>query len=178
MITGARRSVNYANQESTKNLSAGYIDGIKNVSPRSKDYFFVDHALIRRFQTRQTKRHQEILRLVSPEKESPLVVFYAAMFGIHHKDLGKEFFDVETQLKGTTTEEFIEVATGFVTEWQQSWLDMTALALSPRLLESPPLSPTVVLVGSKVSDLALFGTSVLPANQTIQRGSFLFPWRV
>src|SRR5262249_58978225 len=80
--------------------------------------------------------------------------------GIHHQNLPKDYFDLDTPFAGTTTTAFIELVTEFVKEWQQSWLDVTGHGLNPRIISHGwgwgELAPTVVLVGHRVSDLSLF----------------------
>jgi hypothetical protein len=139
------------------NLSADYVRTIKNSSPRSKDYYLVDHALLHLYETRdRSKGQKQQLRLVSPSKDTALAVYCGAMFGIHHQDLRKDLFDAESTFSGTKATEFVDLSTEFVKEWHQSWLDVTAHELVPQLTETGPLAPTVVLVGSKAPDLALF----------------------
>jgi hypothetical protein len=116
----------------------------------------VDHALIHLFRTRtQQKAFKQALRLVTPEPASPLSSYCAAAFGVHHQNLRKDLFDEETRFSGTATA-FLGLATQFVKDCQQSWLDVTGHELIPHVSEHGPLLPTVVLVGSKVSDLGLF----------------------
>lgn len=138
-------------------LSADYIRTIKNSSPRSKDYYFVDHALIHLFETREkSKGHKQQLRLVTPSKDSAFGLYSGAVFGIHHQNFRKDLFDVEQSFTGTTASEFVDLATEFLKEWQQCWLDVTAHELVPQLMETGHLAPTIVLVGGKAPDLALF----------------------
>jgi DNA-directed RNA polymerase subunit RPC12/RpoP len=122
------------------------------------DHILVDHALIHLFETRgQSARQKRILRLVKANEESPWAPYCSAVFGTHHTDLRREFFDEETLFSTNTTVGFIDLATEFVKNWQQSWLDVTGHELGPRLnLFTQPLAPTVVLVGSVTQDLSLF----------------------
>jgi len=141
------------------NLSEPYVHEIAAASPRSKDYYLVDHALIHLSQTRdQNKGRNRALRLVNPSTGSAHSAYLGAMFGVHHQNLRKELFDIESPFTSSSTTEFIELAIEFVKEWQQCWIDVTGhrLNLNPLMSEIGPLAPTVVLVGSKVPDLALF----------------------
>jgi hypothetical protein len=78
------------------------------------------------------------------------------MFGIHHPALRTEYYDEATSFTANTTLGFIDLATEFVKEWKQSWLDVTGHELKLRLSSVGPLAPTVVLVQSPVPDLSLF----------------------
>jgi DNA-directed RNA polymerase subunit RPC12/RpoP len=139
-------------------LRPEFVRGIRQT--HVEDYYLVDHALIHLFRTReQYKGRKQTLRLVSPEASSPLVTFCAATFGIHHQNLRKDYFDQDTAVSDSKTTAFIELATEFVKEWQQSWLDVTGHQLNPRIESSwgsGQLSPTVVLVGHRIQDLCLF----------------------
>jgi len=138
------------------NLSQDYVREIKRASPRNKDYHLVDHALIHLFQTRdKVKTHKQTLRLISPTIGSLYSAYCAAMFGIHHEKLRKDLFDLDDSFGGPGAAEFVGLATEYVKGWQQSWLDVTGHELNINAFGGP-LAPTIVLVGSKVSDLALF----------------------
>ncbi len=122
-----------------------------------EEYYLVDHALVHlnRERERQPSRGRA-LRLVSVARESPFADYCAAVFGTHHENLRREFFDDEVTFSGGTTTSFVALATEFVEASQRSWLDVTGHGLSPRYEGTAPLEPTVVLVGSAVQDLALF----------------------
>jgi DNA-directed RNA polymerase subunit RPC12/RpoP len=76
------------------------------------------------------------------------------MFGTHHVNLRREYYDELTVFGSNSVAGFIDLATEIVREWQQSWLDVTGHELNPHI--SGLLVPTIVLVGSVVSDLSLF----------------------
>lgn len=122
-----------------------------------EDYYLVDHALLHRCQqrARSTSRDQT-LRLVSTDGTSPWGAYCGAVFGVHHQKLRKDLFDEEATFTANTATAFIELTTGFVKGWQQSWLDVTGHELDPHISESGLLSPTIVLVGSLTPDLSLF----------------------
>jgi DNA-directed RNA polymerase subunit RPC12/RpoP len=122
-----------------------------------EEYYLVDHALLQLFQTRNRQNSQrQNLRLVSPEGSAGWALFCGAMFGIHHRNLLKHLFDEETVFATNTVTAFVELATDFVRQWRQSWLDVTGHELNPHISESGPLGPTIVLVESIVLDLSLF----------------------
>ncbi|HTU90570.1 MAG TPA: hypothetical protein VMF69_10885 [Gemmataceae bacterium] len=136
-------------------LRPEFVNGLKR--DHAEDYYLVDHALIHLFRTRdQGKSYKRALRLVTSKDAPTLTAYCAATFGVHHQNLRKDFVDLETSFTGTTTTAFVELASEFVKECQQSWLDVTGHELNPLTFESGPLAPTVVLVNSKVEDLALF----------------------
>jgi hypothetical protein len=149
-------------------LRQEFVRGIKQTHP--EDYYLVDHALIHLFRTRdQYKGHKQTLRLVTPEAASPLATFCAAAFGVHHQNLRKDYFDEDTAFSGTTTDAFVELATEFVKESQQSWLDVTGHALNPRIESGwgpGQLCPTVVLVGHRVLDLGMYWNLRLASDTT------------
>lgn len=131
---------------------------VENLGPAdSEEYFLVDHALIHLFQIR-AQRHgsNRILRLVRTQESTPFSAYCAATFGIHRENLRPDYFDDDREFTGSTTTAFIELATEFVRDCLQSWLDVTGHALSPLNWKTEPLSPTVVLVDSLVPDMALF----------------------
>ncbi|MGO8899340.1 MAG: hypothetical protein ACLQU5_13500 [Isosphaeraceae bacterium] len=126
-------------------------------STHSEEYFLVDHALIHFFQVRaQRQSSNPILRIVRTQESTPFLAYCAATFGIHRENLRPDYFDVDQEFTGSTTTAFIELATEFVRDRVQSWLDVTGLELSPLNWRTEPLSPTVVLVDSLVPDMALF----------------------
>ncbi len=117
----------------------------------------VDLPLVHLFRTRERRgRHKRALRLVTPDSLCPFSTYCVALFGVHHQNLHKEFFDQETKFSAMTPTALIELATEFVREWQQSWLDMTGHGLHGGLIGWGELEPTVVLVHHKVDDLSLF----------------------
>lgn len=123
-----------------------------------EDYYLVDHALLHMLRARdQVKGHKRTLRLVSSESASVASACCAAMFGIHHPNLGTDYYDEMTSCDGTTTA-FLDIAIEFVKECQQSWLDITGYELNPHIISSGwgELSPTIVLVENLVADLSLF----------------------
>jgi len=125
-----------------------------------EDYYLVDHALIHLWQTRdQRKTHKQALRLVTPEIGSKLSAYCAAMFGIHHDKLREDLFEIESHFEGNAVE-LIELAKGFVKEWQQYWLDVTCHKLIPQFIGHYAIwghsVPTVVLVANLVQDMSLF----------------------
>lgn len=126
----------------------------------AEDYFTVDHALIHLFRSRdQQKSRKRVIRLVSTEPSSPFAPFCAAVYGIHHQNLREEYHDEKTVFSANTTVAFIALAMRFVTEWEQSWLDVTGHELRPLVLGSGwhgPVSPTIVLVGHCIYDLSLY----------------------
>ena len=140
-----------------ESLSPEYVRGLKTPSPRSKDYILVDHALIDLFEKRgRARRMRRALRLVNPQHDSSYAAYCAAMFGVHQPNLRKDLFDVETSFAGRSAIELVELATEFVSGFQQSWLDVTGHELETRISDSGPLPPTIVLVGKPVADLSLF----------------------
>jgi hypothetical protein len=76
------------------------------------------------------------------------------MFGVHHEGLRPGLFDRKDSFAGTEIAEFVGLAAEYVKESQQSWLDVTGHKLN--ISNQWPLAPTIVLIGSKVIDLALF----------------------
>jgi hypothetical protein len=80
------------------------------------------------------------------------------MFGNHYPGIRREVFDDDTTFTANNTSAFVELATDFVKEWRQSWLDVTAYGLGTAISDQgqPYLSPTIVLVQSPVLDLSLF----------------------
>lgn len=139
-------------------LTPALLQGLKR--ERSDNHFLVDHALIHLFQKReQIKKRRQQLRLVMVDPSSPFAPYCAATFGIHHQDLRKDLFDIDTPLSEPTATSFIKLATEFVQDWQQSWLDVTGHVLTIRVGGhgwAHQLSPTIVLVGHPIEDLSLF----------------------
>ncbi|NQT15415.1 MAG: hypothetical protein HQ582_21845 [Planctomycetes bacterium] len=134
-------------------LRSEFVKGI--TQPRDEDYILVDHALTHLIQKRDLqKSRKRTLRLVTSEGSSTWSAYCAAMFGIHYQSLRKEYCDEETVFSTNTTSALIHLATQFVEDWQQSWLEVTAHELSQRTWTFCP--PTIVLVQSLVSDLSLF----------------------
>jgi hypothetical protein len=140
-------------------LRPEFVRGLKQSHP--EEHYLVDHALIHLFRTRdQYKDRKQILRLVTPKAPSLLATFCAATFGVHHQNLRKDYFDQDTAFSDTGATAFLELATEFVKERQQSWLDVTGHELNSRIERSgwgwSQLPPTVVLVHHPVPDLSLF----------------------
>jgi hypothetical protein len=135
-------------------LQPDFVRNIKRSYP--DEHYPVDYPLIHLFQTRDQKGRKQTLRLVSTDESSAMAAYCAATFGIHQPNLRKEFFDESVTFSENTAESFIDLATEFVKEWKQSWLDVTGHELNPRHLGSAPLAPTVVLIQSPVQDVALF----------------------
>lgn len=136
-------------------LRADFVRGLN--SHHHEDYYLVDHALLHLSQkrARPTSRKQT-MRLVSTDDASRWGAYCGAMFGLHHPKLRQDLFDEETTFTANTAVAFIGLATEFVKQWQQSWLDVTGHELNPHISESGPLSPTIVLVGTPTLDLSLF----------------------
>jgi DNA-directed RNA polymerase subunit RPC12/RpoP len=144
---------------SYRSLRPEFVRGLKQYHP--EDYYLVDHALVHLFQTRnQGRGHKRTLRLVTPDESSPMLGYCAAMFGIHHQDLSKEYFDANRPFSETKATAFGDLAIEFVKGCYQSWLDVTGYKLNPHIagqgggLFEP--SPTVVLVQDRILDLPLF----------------------
>ena len=130
-------------------------DFVRDLRYAVEGYILVDHAPINLFQTRGLPTNRKrLLKLVSSDEQTPSAAFCAAMFGAHHANLRREYYDELTTFASNSTLTFIDLATEFVKNWQQSWLDITGHKLNPHV--SGLLPPTIVLVGSVVSDLSLF----------------------
>jgi hypothetical protein len=76
------------------------------------------------------------------------------MFGNHYPNTRAEFYDDNTMFVANTVLAFVDMATEFVKNWQQSWLDVTGYGLSTETFGFLP--PTIVLVQRPVIDLSLF----------------------
>lgn len=123
----------------------------------AEEYILANHALIHLFRTRNIRSTlKQTLRLVTPEPRSAWSLYCAAMFGIHYPSLRQEFYDEATSFTENSISAFVDLAAQFVTQWQQSWLDVAGHELKLRVPSGDFLAPTVVLVRSLVSDLSLF----------------------
>jgi hypothetical protein len=78
------------------------------------------------------------------------------MFGVHHATLRQEYRDEAVDFAANTTAEFVRLATDFVEQGRQSWLDVTAYKLNLVLSNWGINSPTVFLVRDHAKDLAHF----------------------
>jgi hypothetical protein len=155
-------------------LRTEFVKGIKQSHP--EDYYLTDHALIHLMRTRDARpgRHRR-LRLVSTEPTGLWPLLGGAVFGVHNPTLREEYRDEVTAFTANTATAFVALATEFVKECQQSWLDVTGHELNPYLSGSGYLwlgvtghelnpylsgsgylSPTVVIVREPVPDLSLF----------------------
>lgn len=139
-------------------LCLEFVKGLKQ--HHFEDYYLVDHALIHLWQTRdQRKTYKQKLRLVTPDKRSNLSTYCSAMFGIHHDTVRKDLYDINSQFAGNAVD-LIRLATEFVKECQQSWLDVTCHKLIPNYADHVASwghsVPTVVLVAKLVQDMSLF----------------------
>lgn len=136
-----------------------FVKNIRQAHPQNylHDHYRVDHALIHLMRTRDTRpgRHRRV-RLVSAEPTGLWPLLGGAVFGVHHPTLREEYRDEVTAFTANTATAFVALATEFVKECQQSWLDVTGHELNPHLSGSGYLSPTVVIVREPVPDLSLF----------------------
>jgi len=136
-------------------LKSDFVKGIKQA--HREEYILVDHALID-LAEKQARRasHKRKLRLITINESKNLAACCAAVFGLHHANLRKEFFDCDSTFESENVADFIALVTEFVTNRQQCWLDVTGHELNVHLQEFGFLVPTIVLVGNEVPDLALF----------------------
>ncbi len=124
--------------------------------PRWEDYYTVDYPLTHLHRTRVHEQRHRRLQTVTADATSNWSLYCAAVFGVPHANLRQDLRDHATKFVENTAVEFIKLATAFVSECRQSWLDVTGHALHVSLMDWGHPSPTVVLVNEPVSDLALF----------------------
>lgn len=140
-------------------LHPEFVTNILQAHPQNyvRDHYRVDHAVIHLMKTRDTRpgRHRR-LRLVSTEPTGLWPLLGGAVFGVHHPQLSEEYRDEVTAFSANTATAFVALATEFVKECQQSWLDVTGHELNPLHSGCGPVSPTVVIVRDPVPDLSLF----------------------
>ncbi len=116
-----------------KKLSSDFINSIERA--HFEDFYLAVHALIHQSQNRyKNKGQHRLLRFVTPTETSELSVYCAATFGTHHQNLREDLYERDIPFTGTTTTAFVELATEFVNDWHQSWLDVTGYELHPRLI--------------------------------------------
>lgn len=136
-------------------LRPEFVNGINQ--SHAEDYYLTDHALIHLMRTRDARpgRHRH-LRLITAEPNEPWPLLCGAMFGVHHSRLSEEYRDEVTPFTANTGTAFVTLATEFVIECQQSWLDVTGHELNPFVPGWGHLSPTIVIIREPVPDLSLF----------------------
>jgi hypothetical protein len=155
-------------------LDSEFVQKLHERRPRVEDFILVDTALRHLIKTRDDRPgRKRVLELVSPEAQSPWAAYCAAMYGVHYPNVGSEYYDKKTCFTEGTTEAFVTLATTFAKDAQQSWLDVTGHQLSLRLAGFATLAPTVVLVGSLVSDLTLFWN--LRASADADHAAWIIP---
>jgi DNA-directed RNA polymerase subunit RPC12/RpoP len=140
-------------------LNPEFVTNIRQADPQNYLYghYYVDHALIHLMRMRDTRpgRYRR-LRLVTAEQPGMWQLLCGAVFGVHHPTVSEEYRDEVTAFTANSATAFVALATEFVKEWQQSWLDVTGHKLNINLFQSGFLPPTVVIVRELVPDLSLF----------------------
>jgi hypothetical protein len=97
------------------------------------------------------------LRIVGCDPKSSLLPFLAALLGSHYPNLGNVVPNEECWFSDAgTVPDLIAIHTGMVSGFARCWLDLASHGLNCRLVGLMEIPPTIVLVDSLVSDLALF----------------------
>jgi hypothetical protein len=103
-------------------------------------------------------RQERTLRLLRCEPGSPLRPFVAALFGIPHEDFGLNIpYEGSWFAESSSVADLIAFHADVSSKVHRTWLDLASHGLTFNFspLFSPP-PPTIVLVDSLASDLALF----------------------
>jgi hypothetical protein len=103
-------------------------------------------------------RLERTLRIIGCDPRSPFRPFVAALFGMHYENLGSAIPNEGGWFPETgTVSDLIALHTDVTSNYHRTWLDLGSqgLTFSSSLAFSPP-PPTIVLVDSLASDLALY----------------------
>jgi hypothetical protein len=101
---------------------------------------------------------ERMLRIFGCDPKSPMQPFVAALFGMHYENLGSAIPNQSAWFSETSnSSELIALQVDVTSKYHRTWLDLTSheLTFSFTPLCSPP-PPTIILVDSLASDLALF----------------------
>ena len=103
-------------------------------------------------------RQERTLRIIGCDPKSPLRPFAAALFGMHYENLGSTIPNEGSWFSETDSmSALIALHTNVTSNYHRTWLDLASHGLSSRftpVCSAPP--PTIVVVDSLASDLALF----------------------
>lgn len=132
---------------------------VENLHDSIEQHITAEHVV---YQLRRTPsaqgRQPRTLQIVDCDSRSPLRPFVAALFGMHPEKLGNAIPYEPTCFPETgSVSDLIALHTDVTKKDHNTWLDLASQGLSFRsTLVCAPLPPTIVLVNSLASDLALF----------------------